>query len=78
MDFIPVGAGRELEPVADRLGCAEDLKVLSDVLDQGAPYERQRAILAEGGSLEDVVTAGLTEFREDRFVNPREVTHAGA
>ena len=69
---------RELEPIADRLGCAEDLKVLSDVLDQGAPYERQRAILAEGGTLEDVVTAGLTEFREDRFVNPREVTHAGA
>ncbi|WP_433176175.1 glutamate--cysteine ligase [Actinoallomurus sp. CA-150999] len=69
---------RELEPIADRLGCAEDLKVLSDVLDHGASYERQRAIVADGGSLEDVVTAALTEFREDRFVNPREVTHAGA
>src|SRR5690242_1760240 len=43
---------RELEPIADRLGCAEDLKVLSDVLDQGAPYERQRAIVADGGGLE--------------------------
>ncbi|GAB3961903.1 glutamate--cysteine ligase [Actinoallomurus acanthiterrae] len=69
---------RELEPIADRLGCAEDLKVLSDVLDNGASYERQRAIVADGGGLEDVVTAALTEFREDRFVNPREVTHAGA
>ncbi|MEV0404763.1 glutamate--cysteine ligase [Actinoallomurus sp. NPDC050550] len=69
---------RELEPIADRLGCAEDLKVLSDVLDHGASYERQRAIVADGGGLEDVVTAALTEFREDRFVNPREVTHAGA
>jgi glutamate---cysteine ligase / carboxylate-amine ligase len=67
----------ELEPIADRLGCAEDLKVVSEVLDHGAPYERQRAILAAGGSLEDVVTAGITEFREDRFVNAREVTHAG-
>lgn len=68
---------RELEPIADRLGCAEDLKVLSDVLDQGASYERQRAIVADGGSLEDVVTAALTECREDRFVNSREVEHAG-
>jgi len=67
----------ELEPIADRLGCAEDLKVVSEVLDHGAPYERQRAILAAGGSIEDVVGAGITEFREDRFVNPREVTHAG-
>ncbi len=67
----------ELEPVADRLGCAEDLKVVSDVLDHGAPYERQRAIIAAGGSMEDIVGAGITEFREDRFVNPREVTHAG-
>jgi glutamate---cysteine ligase / carboxylate-amine ligase len=69
---------RELEPMADRLGCAGDLMVLSDVLDEGAPYERQRAIVAEGGTLEDVVSAGVTEFREDRFVNPREVAHAGA
>jgi glutamate---cysteine ligase / carboxylate-amine ligase len=69
---------RELEPMADRLGCAEDLKVLSDVLNEGAPYERQRAIVAEGGTLEDVVTAGVMELREDRFVNPREVAHAGA
>jgi glutamate---cysteine ligase / carboxylate-amine ligase len=69
---------RELEPMADRLGCVEDLQVLSDVLDEGAPYERQRAIVAEGGTLEDVVSAGVTEFREDRFVNPREVAHAGA
>jgi glutamate---cysteine ligase / carboxylate-amine ligase len=67
----------ELEPIADRLGCAGDLKVVSEVLDHGAPYERQRAILAAGGSLEDVVTASITEFREDRFVNAREVTHAG-
>lgn len=69
---------RELEPVADRLGCADDLLVLSDVLDQGAPYERQRAIVAEGGTLEDVVSAVVTELREDRFVKPREVAHAGA
>lgn len=69
---------RELEPVADRIGCAEELKVVSDVLDQGASYERQRAIRAEGGTLEDVVAASIIEFREDRFVSPLEAAHAGA
>jgi carboxylate-amine ligase len=68
---------RELEPVADRLGCAEELKVASEVLDHGAPYERQRAIRAEGGTLENVVDAAIKEFYEDRFVTPREVAHGG-
>ncbi|GAA3227911.1 glutamate--cysteine ligase [Actinocorallia longicatena] len=67
----------ELEPVADRLGCSEELKVVGEVLEHGAPYERQRAIRAEGGSLEDVVSATITEFDENRFVGPREVVHAG-
>src|SRR5262249_4591249 len=62
----------------DRLGCGEELKVASDVLDQGASYERQRAIRADGGTLENIVTASITEFREDRFVSPREVIHGGA
>ena len=68
---------RGLEPIADRIGCAEELKIAGDVLDQGASYERQRAICAEGGTLEDVVAASITEFREDRFVGPREAAHAG-
>lgn len=67
----------ELAPVADRLGCAEELKVIGEVLEHGAPYERQRAIRAEGGSLEDVVAATIMEFAENRFVGPREVVHAG-
>ncbi|MBE1533638.1 glutamate--cysteine ligase [Actinomadura algeriensis] len=69
---------RELEPVADRLGCAEELKVAGEVLDHGAPYERQRAVRAEGGSLEDVVDAAITELADDRFVTSGEVTRAGA
>ncbi|HEV7931908.1 MAG TPA: glutamate--cysteine ligase [Actinomadura sp.] len=68
---------RELEPVADRLGCAEELKVAGEVLEHGAPYERQRAIRAEGGTLETVVDGAITEFSEDRFVTPREVAHGG-
>src|SRR5262250_1172853 len=66
---------RELEPVAGRLGCAEELDVMSEVLDHGASYERQRAVVAGGGGLEDVVDALATEFTEDRFVIPGEAAH---
>ncbi|MFC6885700.1 MULTISPECIES: glutamate--cysteine ligase [Actinomadura] len=66
---------RELEPVADRLGCAEELKVAGEVLEHGAPYERQRAIRADGGTLENVVDAAITELAEDRFVTLGEVAH---
>jgi carboxylate-amine ligase len=65
---------RELEPVAERLGCADELTVVSDVLEQGSSSERQRAILAGGGTLQDVVDATVIELAEDRFVtsNPND------
>jgi glutamate---cysteine ligase / carboxylate-amine ligase len=68
---------RELEPVADRLGCGAELAVVTEVLEQGASYERQRAVLAEGGGLTEVVDALVTEFAEDRFLCPGEAAHAG-
>ena len=43
----------------------------------GAPYERQRAIRAEGGTLENIVDAAITELAEDRFVTLGEVAYAG-
>jgi glutamate---cysteine ligase / carboxylate-amine ligase len=68
---------RELEPVAERMGCTEELLVVSEVLTDGASYERQRAIIDNGGELTDVVDALITEFAENRFVAPGEVTYAG-
>jgi carboxylate-amine ligase len=68
---------RELEPVADRLGCSKELDVISEVLEHGASYERQRALVADGGGLEDVVDALVTEFAEDRFVKPGEAPAHG-
>jgi carboxylate-amine ligase len=67
---------RELQPVADRLGCGPELEVVTEVLESGASYERQRAIVASGGGLSDVVDALVTEFAEDRFVVPGEAAHA--
>jgi carboxylate-amine ligase len=69
---------RELEPVADRLGCAAELAVAFEVLDQGASYERQRALVASGSELTDVVDALAAEFAEDRFVGPGEAVHGRA
>ena len=69
---------RELEPVAERLGCAAELAVAFQVLDQGASYERQRALVASGSELTDVVDALAAEFAEDRFVCPGEAVHGRA
>ena len=66
---------RELEPTADRLGCLEELQVASEVLEYGASYERQRAVLTRAGEMTDVIDALVTEFAEDRFVIPGEGGH---
>ncbi len=57
----------QLEPVASRLGCQDELSVVSEVLEHGASYERQRAVYARTGDLISVVDALVTEFAEDRF-----------
>jgi glutamate---cysteine ligase / carboxylate-amine ligase len=60
---------RDLEPVAWRLGCPEELAVASEVLESGASYARQRAVRAAAdGNLMAVIDALVTEFAEDRFV----------
>jgi carboxylate-amine ligase len=41
--------------------------VVSDVLEYGASYERQRAVYTRTGDLISVVDALVTEFAEDRF-----------
>jgi YbdK family carboxylate-amine ligase len=56
----------ELTPVAERLGCVEELRAALPVLDRGASYVRQREIVAGGGSLVDVVDSLVEELRADR------------
>jgi carboxylate-amine ligase len=57
----------QLEPVASRLGCQDELSVVTEVLEHGASYERQRAVYARTGDFTSVVDALVTEFAEDRF-----------
>jgi carboxylate-amine ligase len=65
----------ELEPVAARLGCSDELSVVADVLEHGASYERQRAVYARTGDLTSVVDALVTEFAEDRFCTQGDDEH---
>jgi glutamate---cysteine ligase / carboxylate-amine ligase len=68
---------RDLEPVAWRLGCVEELAVASEVLEYGASSERQRAAHAANADLTSVVDALVTEFAEDRFVLRGDGGHGG-
>src|SRR5215469_8534046 len=68
---------RDLEPIAWRLGCAEELAVAYEVLEYGASYERQRAVYAGDVDLTSVVDALVAELAEDRFVLPDDGAHAG-
>jgi glutamate---cysteine ligase / carboxylate-amine ligase len=58
---------RALEPVADRLGCADELSVGDEVLEYGASYERQRAVYRRTGELTSVVESLVAEFAADSF-----------
>lgn len=58
----------ELMPVARRLKCADELHGVLDILERGPSYLRQRAIVADGGSLVDVVDALSNELGVGRYV----------
>ena len=54
-----------LAPVAERLGCSEELASVAEIPRRGASYQRQRAVAAEhSGDLVAVVDAVVTELRE--------------
>lgn len=56
-----------LEPVAHRLGCAEELSMVEVILERGASYQRQHRAYLEGGrSMEAVVRQLVTEMRLGR------------
>lgn len=60
----------ELAPVAHRLSCTEELASVTTVIDEGPSYARQRALVAGGASLADVVDALVDELRTDVPVRP--------
>ncbi len=59
-----------LEPVADRLGCLAELRGTHRILDEGASYERQRAVMARSHRLPDVVASLVAELRQSADALP--------
>jgi len=55
----------ELSPVADRLGCLDELRLSLGTLERGPSYLRQRAVVAAGGTLADVVDSLVAEMATD-------------
>lgn len=59
----------EMAPVAARLGCEEDLARVATIVEGGASYQRQRAVVAEGASgpsgLRPVVDLLVAELASD-------------
>ncbi len=51
----------ELEPVAERLRCTEELDGVRTILRKGAGYQRQRAVARRNGGELDAVVASLVE-----------------
>ena len=57
----------ELEPVAERLHCTEELDGVRTILRKGASYQRQRAVARRnGGELDSVVASLVAEMRAGR------------
>lgn len=57
----------DLMPVAERLGCPQELADVRNVLHTGASYRRQRAVAdAHGGDLKAVVDSLLEEMRTNK------------
>lgn len=57
----------ELAPVAEKLGCAQELDSVRVILRKGASYQRQRAVARRhGGELDAVVASLVAEMRAGR------------
>lgn len=53
-----------LRPIAAELGCVADLERVVEMVSTGASYQRQLAVVAEGGDLRDVVRALTAEVAD--------------
>ncbi len=57
-----------LTPLAEELGCSRELAIVSEILERGAGYQRQRRIFRKTGSWQDVIDATCDELEELRPV----------
>ncbi|MEZ2122710.1 MULTISPECIES: glutamate--cysteine ligase [unclassified Corynebacterium] len=55
-----------LEPLAEELGCAEELAIVHEIIDRGASYRRQRELYERTGDWRDVVDLICDEMERGR------------
>ena len=60
----------QLAPVAEQLGSTEQLSAVADIAAAGSGTARQRAVVAAGGTLHDVVDHLRRELDVDRATQP--------
>lgn len=56
----------DLEPIAEKLECADELHDVLGIIERGPGYVRQRAIIQAGGSPADVVAAMVLELHDEQ------------
>ena len=56
-----------VQPMAERLGCADELEAAYALMDRGPSYVRQRQVVAAGGTLVDVVDSLVDELKTGRL-----------
>ena len=55
-----------LEPIAVQVGCLPELRGVLDILEHGSGSVRQRRLVNEGATLNDVTHVLARELRDDR------------
>ena len=53
----------QLQPIAERLGCVEELGIVNEIIDGGATYQRQRAVFETTGDWRGAVDQAVEELR---------------
>ena len=56
----------QLQPIAERLGCVEELGIVNEIIDGGAAYQRQRAVFETTGDWRGAVDQAVEELRAGR------------
>ena len=51
-----------MRPFAMELGCSDELELVPQMIERGASYQRQLAVVANGGTLQDVVASLAAEL----------------
>ena len=52
-----------LSPVAERLGCAEELHSITSIIERGVPYRRLQKVFGATGSLTEVTRSLIGDLR---------------